>query len=369
MSLLRTITLVLLASLFMISCSEDDAVSVVDGENMMPTILQDFTNKTVIPTYKNMADNSIIFVNECEKFADGVNDAEVEAAANVWIETRIYWEQSEAFLFGPAAYNNLDPLIDSWPLDKDQLDQLLNQDDILDIDAAYVRDNLGASLRGFHATEYILFKDGAPRKASEISNKEIAYLRAVAIVLRDDCIALEAWWAGVSSLSTEKREMLNNAGIEIGSTFGSEIINAGKAGSRYQSQAIALEEIIQGCMDIADEVGNSKIADPAQSKNVLDVESWYSWNSLSDFKNNIKGIENVYMGGTSSRGTGLTQFVINKNQTLDAEIKVNIANAITKINEIGEPFRNNLNNTTNINEAIDACNKLMESISKIKNLI
>ena len=31
------------------------------------------------------------------------------------------WERSEAFLYGAAANNEIDPHIDSWPLDHDQM--------------------------------------------------------------------------------------------------------------------------------------------------------------------------------------------------------------------------------------------------------
>jgi Imelysin. len=360
-----------LTSFIFTSCKDDSAIPVAADETQTRReILNSFTYNTVIPTYKNMSDNAILFLEACKLSEDGFTDAEVENAANIWKSTRQYWEKSEAFLFGPADYNNLDPLLDSWPLDKNQLDQLLAQPDISTIDARYVRNNFGASLRGFHAIEYILFRDGQPRKANEITDKEKAYLLAVSEVLRDDCITLEAWWAGTASLTEQKRDMLSAAGILVGQTFGFEIVNAGNSGSRYSSQAQAIYQIVQGCIDIADEVGNSKIADPAQSGNVLDVESWYSWNSLTDFKNNIQSIKNVYLGGIeNNRAASLSALISQKDQNLDVEIKSNIETSISKIGEIGEPFRNNLNNKVKINEAIAACNSLMKSLSKINNII
>ena len=369
-------SILILSSLVLIiwSCKEDNGIENPDTQDeTLTAIISDYTNNTVIKTYEAMADNALLLSDATKSFSTEISDAEVSAATEAWKNTRQYWEKSEAFLFGPAAFNNLDPLLDSWPLDKDQLDQVLT--DVnggeVEMSAGYVRNNLGASLRGFHAVEYLLFREGAPRKGSDITAPELKYLKAVAQVLAEDCITLEAWWAGNDQVSAEKQNMLESAEIEVGEAFGVEMINAGLSGSRYASQNAALEEMIQGAIDIADEVGNAKIADPVESGNVLDVESWYSWNSLVDFQNNIKSIENAYLGGLneSDRQNSLSDFVQEKSPDLDNEIKVNIELAITKISAIGEPFRNNLSNGVATDAATEACNNLFNSLKKIKELL
>ncbi|WP_321371132.1 imelysin family protein [uncultured Draconibacterium sp.] len=361
-------------ALFTVACSEtDDVIDVDERDENITQVITDYTNKTVIATYENMATNAIELVNVIQGFSSELNDSEVEDAADAWKYTREYWEKSEAFLFGPAAFNNLDPLLDSWPLDKDQLDQVLAdvEDETISMSSDYVRNSLGASLRGFHAVEYLLFRDGAARSAASFSAAELTYLEAVAQVLAEDCTTLEAWWTGAENLTIEKQNLLATAEIEVGDAFGNELINAGLGGSRYVSQYAALEEIIQGAMDIADEVGNAKIADPVESGNVLDVESWYSWNSLTDFVNNINSIENAYLGGLSEndRGASFSDLVKAESAELDEEIKANIAAAKSEINNIGQPFRNNLSNTTATDAATDACNALLDSLKKVKDIL
>jgi len=361
-------------ALFTVACSENDDVTDTDLQDEKITeVITAYTNKTVIKTYENMASNAISLVDVIQNFGTELSDAEVEAAAEAWKDTREYWEKSEAFLFGPAAFNNLDPLLDSWPLDKDQLDQVLAdvEDNKIAMSSDYVRNSLGSSLRGFHAVEYLLFRDGAARTAASFSDAELTYLEAVAQVLAEDCTTLEAWWTGAENLTSQKQSLLEAAEIEVGDAFGTEMINAGLSGSRYVSQNAALEEIIQGAMDIADEVGNAKIADPVESGNVLDVESWYSWNSLTDFVNNINSIENAYLGGLSEneRGASFSDLVKAESASLDEEIKTNIATAKTQINGIGQPFRNNLSNTTATDAAIEACNNLFDSLKKVKDIL
>ncbi|WP_319591287.1 imelysin family protein [uncultured Draconibacterium sp.] len=361
-------------ALFTVACSESDDVTDTDLQDEMITeVITDYTSKTVIKTYENMASNAISLFDVIQNFNTELNDEEVEGAAEAWKATREYWEKSEAFLFGPAAFNNLDPLLDSWPLDKDQLDQVLAdvEDETITMSSDYVRNSLGASLRGFHAVEYLLFRDGAARSAASFSTAELTYLQAVAQVLAEDCTTLEAWWTGAENLTIEKQNLLATAEIEVGDAFGNELINAGLSGSRYVSQYAALEEIIQGAMDIADEVGNAKIADPVESGNVLDVESWYSWNSLTDFVNNINSIENAYLGGLSEndRGVSLSDLVKAESAELDEEMITNIAAAKSQINNIGMPFRNNLSNSTATDAAIEACNELFDSLKKVKEIL
>lgn len=372
--LMPAATLAILSVLGCSSSSEAPKAAVDLG-----ALLQGYTTTTVIPTYRSMADQAMALHAACQAFGDGVTGEEVQAGCDRWSGTREYWEKSEAFLFGPADYYSLDPSLDSWPLDKDKLDQELAKiagGTITGFNAAYVRANYDESLKGFHAIEYVLFRNGAPRTAANAglpSASEAAYVMAVAEVLRDDCITLEAAWAGASGINAAKQDLLAQAGISIPVlAYGTEMIKAGQgtAVSRFSSQRTAISTITQGCVDIAEEVGNTKIAGPAGSGNILDVESWYSWNSTLDFQNNIRSVENTYLGGTGSaaRGNGLSAFVAGKDAALDSEIKARITAAITAIGAMGR-FEDHLDaKDAKVVAAIAACNDLRASLVKVQNL-
>lgn len=58
-----------------------------------------------------------------------------------------------------------------------------------------------------------------------------------------------------------------------------------------------VQQIVEGCIDIAGEVWSQKIGDPIskyQAGNTTEalyaVESWYSWHSREDYRNNIYSI-------------------------------------------------------------------------------
>ena len=354
---------ILLGVLFT-ACSDDNDADNEGGKEYDYTqILTDYVDNTVVPTYAAMKDNAKLLLASTEKFLVSGTQTDLDQTCADWKATRKPWESSEAFLFGPASFKNLDPLLDSWPLDQTQLDNVLASNQELTAD--YVRNSLGSGLRGFHTIEYLIFRDGSPRSASAVNIREKQYLAAVTAVLRDDCTTLWALWAGVKT-GTEEAEILENIEVSVTTPYAEEFKNAGKAGSRYLSQTSAVEEIIQGMIDIAAEVGSQKIAGPVKSQNVLDVESWFSWNSLTDFTNNVRSIENSYINGYngSTPETSLSAFVKEKDQAIDTEVKAKIAAAATAINNIPAPFRNSLNNTEKTSAAISAMSDLEDLLTK-----
>jgi hypothetical protein len=55
------------------------------------------------------------------------------------------------------------------------------------------------------------------------------------------------------------------------------------------------------CVTIGNEVGTAKIANPFSSGDIAYVESPYSYNSIADFRDNIRSIRNVWLGSTDKK--------------------------------------------------------------------
>ena len=261
-----------LISTSIVACSDSDGddSNLLIKENMLQSAMTPYVNKTVIPTYKAMADAAIDMYDKCVAMqeahtAGNLTTDMIKAAGEAWNTSRKYWELSEAFLFGAAADYNIDPHIDSWPLDKTAMDNMLNNaGQMAQMSPEYVGNNLGYGLLGFHAVEYMLFQLDASETQSLPHNltytkEEMIYLTSVAGDLRNQCVRLEASWAGLDNVSSEKQEILEEAELEPTFDYGSSMINAGKGGSKYVNYQDAAEEIIQGCIDIADEEGKKKI--------------------------------------------------------------------------------------------------------------
>lgn len=350
------------------SCSNDDDptdyTELSEKETMLKAAAQPYVDNTVIPTYKAMADKAIELAGLCRTMqtkhsAGTLTTADIKAAGDAWKASRKSWELSEAFLFGPAANHNIDPHIDSWPLDKAAMDDLL-----ANIRAGKnwsLTNNGGYGLIGFHAIEYMLYELSADGNSSLVHStsytpEELTYLVAVAEDLRDQCVLLEACWAGTDNITPEKQQILEAADLDYGEEYGWEMKNARQAGSRYKTFQAVAEEILSGCEDIADEVGNTKIGRPhsAASQEDIDyIESPYSLNSIEDFADNIISIRNAYCG-TNSGDASVSDYVRTVDADLDARVRKGIEDAITAIRAIPEPFTKTAGGTEAGN-AMKAC--------------
>ena len=368
----KSLLIVMLAtmSFSFTSCGDDnDDPDPNQLDSKKTAIITQYVNGVVVPTYKSLADEANDLAALCEQLRENPTQSKVQECCNKWISARKYWELSEAFLFGAAADYNIDPHIDSWPLQKSQLDNILANTDLieaLDEDGAGADAfaTLGYGLLGFHAVEYVLFRDGAARNVNQISEKELIYNAAVAQDLANQTVRLEASWAGMDHITSAKRAQLEEYELEPSFNYGENMISAGMTGNTlYKTQLAAMEQILAGASDISDEVGNTKITDPVNSGNVLDVESWYSWNSIADFTDNIRSVRNAYYGSLDGNvnSNSMAAYMNKVNATLDNNVRSAIDNAIKEVSGMPAPFRNHLSKSET-QKAVDACNQLLDAL-------
>lgn len=140
------------------------------------------------------------------------------------------------------------------------------------------------------------------------------------------------------------------------------------------SALVCVEQIIDGCMDIANEVGNAKIGDPYDlfksgrtTEALYAVESWYSWHSIDDYSNNILSIRNAYFGTRNgSKAThSLATLIEGNNASLDKQVRDAITAAHDAIQNIPAPFRMNIG-APEVQTAMQACNDLEEVLGNLK---
>lgn len=378
----------------MTGCNDDSNTSdTTSQEQILQSVITDYVDCTIIPTYRGMADASIELHNACLAMRNAgtgnVTTEMVQTAGNAWIKARRYWELSEAWLYGAAGDYNIDPHIDSWPLDKTAMDNLLNnpaQMAQMDPDGYYVGNMLGYGLLGFHAIEYMLFELDATGTESlphhvNYTEPELNYLAAVAGDLRNQCIRLEASWAGMDHITNDKQQILTDAELEPSFDYGSSMKNAGSGGSKYINYNEAVQELIVGAQDIADEVGGLKIGNPTGHGEEDDpdyIESPYSLNSITDFTDNIISIRNAYQGCQDTDdyikpvNSSLSSYVQSLNPELDTRMKNAIQDAIDKIGQMREPFAKTARDPQYdaINQAaIAACNNVTDVLNEVLNLL
>ena len=297
-----------------------------DNIKLYNTEINNITDNIIIATYSDLDTKAGLLLDAVSALkTGGATEDELTVAKAAWVATRAHWEASEGFLFGPVSDNEIDPNIDTWPLDSIGVNDILVGSDI--INKAYIDEltgDAGTGLKGFHAIEYFLWGTSGNRTASSLTARELDYLVAA-----------------TESLKGKTAELIN-AWVSSGGNFAKELK---ENGSRYPSEKDVLVELAEGIRGIAGEVFDSKIqstldgldACSCLNGGLQNEESRFSNNTKTDFTNNIQSISNVYLGvyGSTGNGKGLSDVVASKNATLDVTIKTQIAEAIVAIQAIG----------------------------------
>jgi uncharacterized iron-regulated protein len=366
----KKILFVALAALTLVACEKKTEVN-SDKEAALQQAVTPYVHHTVVATYSAMADAGMVLLEQTNAILEKVEKSEdytdlMKEADASWRLMRKYWEQSEAFLYGPAGSHNIDPHIDSWPLDFNQMNALLNDPvrmaQIEEEGGRYVGDVLGYALKGFHACEYLLFESvmqdgravgtGKPH-ATNLTHAEAVYLNAIVEDLTQQAILLEYAWAG--EISEAKMALLEEAEIEpYEDHYGEQMINAGKAGSIYVSYQDVAEEIIAGAIDIAGEVADLKMGNPYISSTAEQrdyIESPYSCTSTIDFADNIRSIQHAYCGAQTG-DYSISNYIYRQDAELDAEVRKAIEDAIAAIEAI-EDFENTAQGNPKVKAAME----------------
>ncbi|MDR2968750.1 MAG: hypothetical protein LBV32_03990 [Tannerellaceae bacterium] len=371
--------LALCASVIMSSCDDKNEPVPDDEEGYgyeFGNVIGTYVDDVILDTYIDMKDAATALYESVETYAGSRSQENLNDVCAKWRAMRIPWEQSEGFLFGPAALLSLDPSLDSWPLDKGSIDRVLGGSDAIDADRI-----ASSNIHGFHAIEYLIFDGGNP-KTTALSDRQLSYLQAATEYLRNDTYLLYANWIGADNMNDEVAAVFEEAEIEVQFNFSEQFKNAGKSGSTFLSQSDAIDQIIDGCVDIITEVGAQKIGGPYNTAKVnyeqavLEVESWYSFNSLDDYRNNVVSIRNSYFGGrdktaANASANSISAFVKSKDAAIDQEVTNAIETAVNAIDGVTpKPFRNAIQGGSNasIERAMNACGDLERSLEKIKTL-
>ncbi len=144
--------------------------SEINTDEALDAIVTNYVDEVVLPTYESLQSKNAALYKATVTFNSSPSDANFEAACEAWLAARQPWEQSEAFLFGPVDALGLDPNMDSWPLDQDQIVQILNSGSYDELNWSDSDDDdaveAAQSVRGFHTLEFLIFKDGNPRSVN-----------------------------------------------------------------------------------------------------------------------------------------------------------------------------------------------------------
>ena len=292
-------------------------------------MLTNEADNIISATYLELDTKAAALLAAVQALQAAPTEATLTAAQAAWRAARVPWESSESFLYGPVESLGVDPAIDSWPLNTADLEAFLATNP--NATQAQI-ENAGDDVRGFHAIEFLLFGDGVAtndKPAADLTPAQLNYLIALTQALKARTAALASSWTSD----------FNGAG-----PYAALLRNPGATNPAYQTQGGVVQELINGLITIASEVGTAKLAEPlgtsAAGADTSLVESQYSWNSLTDFHNNVQSILNVYTGKRgfnpasdtlAATDNGLFAFVNARDATLARTVYDQIIDSMRKI--------------------------------------
>ena len=314
-SITKTLVLALPLTFLGLSCSKNNVDPGKETATLQKEVLLNVANNVCTQSYEDMYAKTQELLTAVTALNTTTNDDNLATARLKWKAIRTTWERTEAWLFGPVEQNNIDPRIDTWPVEFNALDAILaNNDELTD---TYI-DGLEDALKGFHPIEYVLWGKNGNKKAAQITTREKQYLLALT--------------TNLVKLSKEVRDSWTTGG------YNNQLATAGAGSTEFTSQQAAFLQIVDGMAGICGEVADSKIKEPFEAQDPTLEESPFSKNSVIDFTNNINGILDMYQGKFAEDGKGLEDIVRANNLQLDAEIKSKHAAAIASLQAITKPF-------------------------------
>lgn len=305
-----------LTSLFFAACSTDDDPLIVEAD--FSAELANIGSNVIVGTYTDLKEKGLALQVATARLEANPTADNLAAAKAAWVAARSPWEQSEGFLFGPVDEEGLDPSLDSWPVNVADLNNVLASS--YELTASFLAAQEG-TLKGFHTIEFLLWGATGTKTVDQFTAREFKYLAAAAEAITNDVSALAGLW-----LATD-------------GNYVSNLLTAGQ-NHVFPSQKSAVEQIVDALVVIADEVANGKINEPFAAQDLTLEESRFSANSKADFADNMRSIQNIYLGKYGSKGTGegITTIVGEADPTMDAKVRAAIAAAITSIEGIPGTF-------------------------------
>ena len=196
-------------------------------------VITNLTNDVIVEGYDMLNDKADAFFLATQTLVNTPTDENLLAAQNAWKAAREPWEQGESHIFGPVDSLSIDPHLDSWPLNTNDLQSLLNGTATFSADFISL---LNDDVQGFHTMEFLLFGDGVAdneKLIADMTLREREYLSATAEVFQGYTQDLyDAWVSGDDAYENK----LLTANYDI-----------------YASKLAVVEELINGMICIVEE--------------------------------------------------------------------------------------------------------------------
>ena len=329
------------------------------------SMLTNLGNNVVIPSFEGFYQKSDALDLAVTAYtSDLKNEQKLVAVQQAWVEMAKAWKLASVFKQGPIEdkflLSNIDYSSKGTYLNVTLLEKTISEGTT--IDNAFI-ESKGATVKGIHTIEYLIF-DKAKANANIIGSytgingaKRTAYLKALSINLKNQAkLILDDWKGGYVT------KFINSDGRDINSSLG-----------------VMSNKLIDLIYTIRDErigvpIGRRNNGTPQPDN----AEAILSESSIALAINELKGIENAFLGKNPSGADGIgIDDLLDKleaksgEELLSRKIKNQFTNVYAKLNAISKPLPIAVvNNKAEVQAAYDEIKKLqvMMEVDMINNL-
>ncbi|MEO8761646.1 MAG: imelysin family protein [Bacteroidia bacterium] len=310
-------------------------------------MLTNLANNLIIPSYQALNTTVITLDSSVTVFNTSQNITTLANLQAAFKNAYLAWQSCSAFEVGPADQLSLNVAVNTFPTDTHQISTNINS-------GSYNLAGLvNQPARGFPAIDYLLFGIGADANAilAEYTTDSKAagrkqYLAALSADIKTNIqTVLSAWQSGYTNT------FVNATGSDVGSSLG----------------------LLMNSLDYDLEIlKNDELGIPLGKHsmgNILpnEVEAYYSGISVQLAVQQLKIIQNIYLGKSiqGSDGLGLDDYLVAlnaqyNNGSLNDAIKAQFNTAITDLGNVPDPLSNTIiTNATPANKAYVDIQKLV----------
>ncbi len=286
-------------------------------------VLVSLTDSIIVPGYEAVAQEAGDLRQALDGLCAGPSDATLGEARQAWRDVRSPWMRSEATWFGPVMERRSKSVMD-WPeVRPERIEAMLENAPATTDDN--VRHTLASTQRGLGAIEYLLFAPDAIEFLSDPSSARCEYLAALGRVVESESNALvAAWTQGGGSAPAYGDYLTGRSAVSLLAGQGvAEVV---------RTQVFLIRTIVD--MRLASALGLRE-----EDPDLAAIPGGNGLNALSDLRNEVLGMRDVYIGHEGTEGLGISDLVKELSTETDERMRGDFESALAAIDSVGMPLR------------------------------
>lgn len=153
-----------------------------------PEVLTNLANEVIVPGYAEAASAIRALDTVTRRLCATPDEVHLAEARVALAEARQGWKRIEAAWVGPVMDRRSWARID-WPINEEEIRELIDDTSVPTVDAAYIKDYVGADQRGLGTVELLLGGD-----VDSLTGRPCDYLRSAVLVADEEIQAVLALW-------------------------------------------------------------------------------------------------------------------------------------------------------------------------------